>query len=65
MGIFPEWLSRTIFGAIVDKIDCRITNKYIKIIIYIIIFILSAIVALGFAIAFLLLIGWIFVRLNR
>jgi hypothetical protein len=64
MEIFPEWLSRTIFGVFSDAIYKRIGNKYLKIAIYAIVFILSILIAFGMAITVMLSIAWVLLKLS-
>ncbi|MBU3183093.1 hypothetical protein [Clostridium psychrophilum] len=47
MKIFPAWLTETIFGAFLKTVNNNIKNKFLKIMIYSTLFILSIIIAFG------------------
>ena len=64
MEAFPQWLSVTIFGTFFERLNNGINNKFLKIVIYSMILLLSIVVAFGLAIVIIGLVAWFLMKLN-
>ena len=64
MELFPAWLTETIFVAFFKTLNNKIKNKFLKIMIYSTIFILSIIIAFGLATVVIVFIVLVLMKLN-
>jgi len=64
MLVFPEYLYEKIFIVFYERVNNKVKNKHLRIIIFAIGFILSIAIAIGVAFAIICLIVWILKLLN-
>lgn len=64
LELIPTLLSETIFGKFFDAVDNRIHSKFLKIVIYSIVLIISVAITIGLAIVIIFFLGWFLIKLH-
>ena len=60
----PTLLTEPIFGKFFDAVDIRIHSKFLKIVIYLFVLIVTLAITLGLAIVILIALVWVLIKLN-